>query len=169
METTKNQLSSYQKDFFNKLRNYIDKPIYFYGSIQRDDYFPKSSDIDIDIFTDNEYSTIYALCNFLNLKTTDFKKSVYKIDKKVVKGYKTKYVDESNNLMLEISLYNERVKDIIVQEHSRTNVLPIYVSVVLIIIKFMYYNLNIMSKEVFRSCKQFLMNENNEMKFIILN
>ena len=73
MENTKNKLTFNQYDFFQKLRNYINKPIYFYGSIQRNDYFPGKSDLDVDIFTDNESSTIYALGNFLNLTKNDFK------------------------------------------------------------------------------------------------
>ena len=66
METTKNELSPYSKTFFKKLSNYLDTKIYYFGSIQRNDYFPKSSDIDIDIFTDNEKSTILKLQNYLN-------------------------------------------------------------------------------------------------------
>jgi predicted nucleotidyltransferase len=61
METTKNKLSQEESVFFDKLKNYIDKPIYFYGSIQRDDYFPQLSDIDIDIFSDNINSTLKLL------------------------------------------------------------------------------------------------------------
>ena len=49
METTKNQLTPYESNFFNKLKIYLDTPLYFYGSIQRDDYKSGYSDIDIDI------------------------------------------------------------------------------------------------------------------------
>ena len=68
MEITKNKLTSYEKDFFDKLKNQINKPIYFYGSIQRDDYFPQSSDIDINIFSDNIFSTKILLQNFKRLR-----------------------------------------------------------------------------------------------------
>lgn len=63
-----NRLTQNEKIFFDNLSNYIDKKIYFYGSIQRPDYIKGKSDIDIDIFTDNESSTIQKLCNFLNKK-----------------------------------------------------------------------------------------------------
>ena len=169
MEIPANKLTSYEQIFFDDLRNYIDKPIYFYGSIQRNDYLPGKSDIDIDIFTDNEHSTIYSLCNFLNLKRSDFKKSIYKINKEVIKGYKTKYIDEIHNITLEISIYNEKDKSIIIKEHLRTNVLPIHISAVLIILKYLYYTLNIIPRDVFRRCKQFLMNENDELKFIVID
>ena len=39
----------YAKKYFLKLGIYLDTPIYYFGSIQRDDYFPNSSDIDADI------------------------------------------------------------------------------------------------------------------------
>ena len=60
------------------MSNYIDDEIYLYGSIRRMDYIPDKSDLDIDLFTDNENSLIYKLCNFLHLKKNDFKKVVYK-------------------------------------------------------------------------------------------
>jgi predicted nucleotidyltransferase len=67
METTKNGLSPYEKTFFDKMRNYISLPIYFFGSVQRPDYFPGLSDIDIDIFTFDEKTTIIKLQKFLNM------------------------------------------------------------------------------------------------------
>jgi tRNA nucleotidyltransferase (CCA-adding enzyme) len=67
METTNNKLSSQEKDFFQNLKNYIDLPLYFYGSVQRYDYLPQYSDIDVDIFTNDEKSIIIKLQNFLNV------------------------------------------------------------------------------------------------------
>lgn len=58
METTKNQLSPYASKIFQRLSSYLDKKLLFFGSVQRDDYFPGSSDIDVDVFTDNVPSTI---------------------------------------------------------------------------------------------------------------
>ena len=52
METTKNEIPEYNKIFFEKLKNYLDMKIYFFGSVQRNDYFPKSSDIDVALFTE---------------------------------------------------------------------------------------------------------------------
>jgi predicted nucleotidyltransferase len=169
METTKNTLTTKQRDFFEKLRNYVDKPVYFYGSIQRNDYYPGRSDVDIAIFTENEWSTIYVLCNFLNLSKKDFKKSIYKLNNKIFHGYKAKYKDEDSNIEVEISLYNEKFKDAIMNEHSRNLVLPFYFSFVLIIIKVLYYDMGIVSKDFYRKCKRFIMNDNNEQKFILLD
>ena len=91
METTKNQLTPYESNFFNKLKIYLDTPLYFYGSIQRDDYKSGYSDIDIDIFTENMNSTIVKLQNFFN--SNQYKKIIIKPqDKKgIINGYKFKY------------------------------------------------------------------------------
>ncbi len=34
METPKNKLTSFEENFFNNLKIYLDTPLYFYGSIQ---------------------------------------------------------------------------------------------------------------------------------------
>ena len=109
MEEINKKLTDKQREFFNNLSIYIDKPIYFYGSIYRVDYLPGKSDIDIDIFTDNESSTIQILCNHLNINKSEFRKSFYKIDTTVVRGFKGKYKDETKNIDVEISRYNKYV------------------------------------------------------------
>ena len=73
METTKNEMDAYSKNFFNKLGNYLDIKIYYYGSIQRNDYFPGKSDIDVDLFTDNVSSIIIKLNNLLGVEKYKFK------------------------------------------------------------------------------------------------
>jgi len=89
------RLTENQKDFFNRLSiNIDDITIHFYGSIKRLDYIENKSDIDIDIFTNNENSTIIKLSNFLNINKSDFKKIVYVINNRIIVGYKTKYIDE---------------------------------------------------------------------------
>ena len=169
METTKNGLTPKQRKFFDRLRNYINKPIYFYGSIQRNDYFPGKSDLDIDIFTDNEASTIHAMSNFLSLKKSDFKKSVYKVNNTIIYGYKAKYEDEENKIKVEIGLYNGKVKSIIMKDHLKDFELPFYTSIVLILIKFLFYNLQIISKESYKRLKRLILNDNDELKFVLLD
>ena len=81
METTKNEMPKYAKHFFKKLGDYLDTKIYYYGSIQRLDFFPMASDIDTDIFTDNESSTISQLQSFLGVPKYEFRKVVYRLHK----------------------------------------------------------------------------------------
>ena len=104
-DNTMNRLTRNQREFFDKLSFYIDKPINFYGSIQRVDYIPGKSDVDVDIFTDNESSTIQMVCSFLHIPRKQFRKTVLKINSHMVYGYKGKYEDEKNGINVEISTY----------------------------------------------------------------
>lgn len=168
MEAIKNKLTSDEIIFFENMSMYIDKEIVFYGSIQRPDYIKGKSDIDIDIFTDNESSTIQQLCSFLDIQKYDFKKSVYKINDTMVYGSKVEYSDNSKNINVEISVYNEKYKNLVLYDHNNCRYLPFYITVVLYIIKFLYYNLGVMSNKMYKRCKRFLMNPNDEVKFVSL-
>jgi len=172
METTKNEMPSYAKQFFFKLGNYLDTKIYYYGSIQRADYFPKSSDIDVDIFTDTESSTITKIQSFLGVQRHEFKKFVYKLHKtsKIVYGRKIKYDDPINNFSTEISIYNEKDKNEVLIEHNSKSVLPFYISFMLIILKTLYYNFEILPKETYFYFKKLFMNymvEGEDVEFVM--
>jgi len=170
MENTRNKMPPYAENFFNKLTKYLNTKIYFFGSVQRYDYFPESSDIDADIFTDNEMTTISQLQNFLGVKKYDFKKFVYKLHKtkKLVQGYKIEYKGE-NNFNTELSIYNEKFKDAVLEEHNSKKDLPFLVSIFLIIIKLLYYKLGILPDSIYRTFKRFLINycvEGKEVEFV---
>ena len=169
MEIINNRLTPQQKIFFERLSLYIDKPLHFYGSIRRQDYIPGKSDIDLDIFTENESSTIQLLCNFLGVKKNNFKKTVYKINSFMVYGYKGKYEDEINNINLEISVYNIKYKALMLAEHNNDLHYPFYVTILLFIIKYLYYNLSLITKKMYKRMKRLLMNTNDELKFIELD
>ena len=171
METTKNKMNPFAEKFFKKLSDYLDTKIYFYGSIQRNDYFPNSSDIDADIFTDNESSIINKLQNFLGVKKYEFKKFVYRLhkSKKMVYGHKIKYEDTNHNFSTEISIYNEKTKELVLEEHLSKIVLPFYISISLIILKTFYYKLNILPDNIYYFFKKIIMNylvEGVDVEFI---
>ena len=173
METTKNDFSPYEKTFFNKMSNYIGEPIYFFGSIQRVDYFPGLSDIDIDIFTFDEKTTIIKLQKFLNMESSDFKKFVYKMDKtnQIITGYKTKYIDIENSLTVEISVFNEKYKESILTEHKSKFNLPFYITWFLIFLKVLHYNLGILPIYYYSLIKKSLTNrfyDGNKAEFVVV-
>jgi polyribonucleotide nucleotidyltransferase len=75
METTRNKLPDVIQVFFNKLSEYLDTKLLFYGSIQRSDYFPGSSDIDVDVLRPDinsiyvdKVSMIFGGGLFINIK-----------------------------------------------------------------------------------------------------
>lgn len=160
METTNNELSPYAKAFFNNLSKYLNSTVYFFGSIQRNDYFPKSSDIDVDLFTDNEQSTILKMQNLLNLQKYSFRRFVYKLNKtnKVVYGYKVKYDNLDKNFRSEISIYNEKDKKNVLIEHNSKTVLPFYISFLLIVLKIFYYTVGIVTHKTYNYLKKLIMN-----------
>lgn len=159
METTRNKLTQDEKKFFFKLSNYLDTKLYFFGSIQRGDYFPNSSDIDVDIFTHNENSTIIQLMNFLNVERSDFKKFVWKLNNSntLAYGYKFMYKNEENSFAVEFSIYNEKYKQEILYEHNAKKDIPFYATILLIIIKFLFYTLNIIPANWYIQSKRFIL------------
>jgi len=140
------------KDFFKRLENYLDTDLYFYGSVNRSDYIHNKSDIDVAIFTDNEYSIINKLQHFLHVKRNAFDKVVWKLNGTMIYGYKIiceKYID----IKCEIAIYNNDFKETILNEVRNYNV-PIYISILLFIIKILYYNFPIISKKTYMTYKR---------------
>lgn len=171
METTKNDLPKDTKLFFKKLSDYLDTKLLFFGSIQRSDYVPGHSDIDIDIFTDNEQTIIAKLQHFLHVKKMDFKKTEWKMDNINGYGYKLKYKNKNKNIVAEFSIYNEKFKEIMLKKHISKFDLPILVSILLCILKFFYYKIPIISKSVYIYLKNQLLNEaigTADDRFIVL-
>jgi predicted nucleotidyltransferase len=159
MEHTKHKLTDYEKIFFNKLSNYLETKLYFFGSIQRDDYFHGLSDIDVDIFTENENSTIAKLSNYLNLNKHEFKKVIWKLNTtgNLVNGYKIMYKDEMNKLVVEFSIYSEKFKKQIIDEHKSKIDIPFYATILLVILKYLFYKLHIISDEWYIKGKKFIL------------
>ena len=173
METTKNDLPPNAKKFFHNLSEYLETKMLYYGSIQRSDYVPGKSDIDVDIFTDNEYSLMSKMQHYLHLNKSKFKKFVYIINNKTTYGYKIKYKNEEEKIDVEFAIYNEKFKDIIIKEHTRKFVLPLYITVLLCILKTFYYKIPILSKSIYINTKNRLLDSINNpdmnTKFIVLD
>jgi hypothetical protein len=171
MEYTKNEIPNHISIFFKELTNYIDTPLYFYGSIQRNDYFPGNSDIDVDIFTDNPTSMISKLQHFLHIKKSKFKKIIWRLNDVVAFGHKVMYKNEEGAFSVEFSIYNENIKNQILKEHNRKNKLPFYISWIMILLKIIYYKLYLIERNTFRYIKGKLLllstNSNREEDFLV--
>jgi hypothetical protein len=161
MESTKNKISPETQMFFDKLSNYLDTQLYFYGSVQRDDYMDGNSDIDVDIFTSDERGTILKLQSFLNIPHSNFKRVVNRLHTTngIVYGQKVKY--NRGGINAEFSVYNERDKPRILAEHNSKSELPYFISILLIILKFVYYRLYIMPTRTYIYLKNVIMNSVN--------
>ena len=156
METTKQPLNAETIHFFKRLSEAIDTKLLFFGSVQRNDYFPGKSDVDVDVFTENEHSTIVKMQHFLNVPKEKFKKIIWKlnVNGQVVHGYKLMYKNKKRGICAEFSIYNEKYKQGILQEHLHKTYLPFYASWMLCIIKTLFYNLNAIDKTTFTYLKK---------------
>ena len=111
METTKNDLPPNVKKFFLNLSDYLDTKMFYFGSVQRSDYVSGKSDIDVDIFTDNENSLIAKMQHFLGASKSQFKSIVWVIGETPIYGYKIKYKNRDEKIKAEFSIYNEKFKE----------------------------------------------------------
>ena len=74
LEEIKYKLTPAQHDFFYALKEYIQLPIYFIGSILRYDYFKGYSDLDVDIFSpDGKLIYQFKMADFIKLSDLNVK------------------------------------------------------------------------------------------------
>ena len=150
LEEIKNKLTKYQYDYFTELKEHIDLPIYFYGSISREDYVKNKSDLDVEVFTNNIKATkikIEHLFNYYQIKNEN-RFIAFDFNNKPISGYKYFFKDEIRGLQFDFIIFNKSCEDILLHQHKIIETqLPFLCSVFLIVMKFLYYNLNIINKE----------------------
>lgn len=160
MDEIKNKITDYQYNFLKKMEQYIDQKLIFFGSVTRIDFIKNKSDIDVAILSDNVDATLKKLQNFLHIKNSKIRKSIQKFHNysdNLIYGYKINYDDEVNNLYLEILINNKKDEKVINEFIKDNNNIPFYITIILYILKIMYYYLNILSYDTFRSIKHYLM------------
>jgi hypothetical protein len=151
------KLNATGKNFLTSLSDYLETPFFYFGSIARPDFVPGASDVDIDVFTDNEVSTVSQLLNFLKLSRKNVQNVVWILDDDTTTyGHKIKHQLDKNN-MFEYSIYNTQFKDKILAEHRGKMVLPIYNSICLFILKLLYYRLHVISDNTYISTKRYIL------------
>jgi len=150
----------------------LDADLYFYGSINRSDYIHGKSDIDLAIFTDNEYSVINQLQHFLHASKSEFKKVIWKLEGQMIYGFKIKCDPNLlNGAECEIAIYNNDFKDLLLFEFQRNDNVPLLLFSMLYILKLFYYKIPIMSKKTYANIKKFLFNKvmnNKDSEFLLI-
>lgn len=157
MNNIRNDFPPDLKKFFNDLKNYLDTDLYFYGSVNRPDYIHDKSDIDIAIFTNNENSMMVKIQHFLHIKKDAFDKVVWKIEGKIIYGYKIK-CNKYINSKCEIAIYNNDFKELLLNEMKTYNTLPLYISIMLFCLKTIFYIFPIISSETYSTYKRMIFN-----------
>lgn len=162
MNAIRDDFSPKLKRFFVNLQDYLDTDLYFYGSVNRPDYVHGKSDIDIAIFTDNEYSIMSKLQHYLHVPKKAFDKVVWKLEGTMIYGYKIKcekYVSLNDIKKCEIAIYNNDFKDILLNDMQSYNKIPFHISVLLFILKTMYYTIPIISSNTYSLYKRYIFNK----------
>jgi hypothetical protein len=173
MENTKNKLTQEEIIFFQNIKIILETRLYFYGSIQRYDYLSQYSDIDVDIFTNDEKGTIIKLQNYLNVKKTDLKKTLCIMFKSsiIIPGYKLKYIDKDNKINVEFSIFNERYKNQVIESQKIQIETSYFICLMILFLKILYYELNVIPFKIFRKMKNYLLGITNKDKqnYIIMD
>ena len=159
----KNQLTSNltkkEKSYFHKMSDYLDTKLYYYGSVTRDDYVPNKSDIDIAIFTDNEHSIISKLQHFLHVKRNAFDKIAWKLDGKLIYGYKIKCM-KYTDINCEIAIYNTEFKSVLLDEYDKPlKKQTVLIYILLHVLKILYYKIPLLPTNTFLNCKRYILND----------
>jgi len=152
------------KVFFQKIQDYLDTNLYFYGSVTRSDYVPGKSDIDVAIFTDNEISTISKLQHVLHVKRDAFEKIVWKLNGKIIYGYKIK-CEKYTDINSEISIYNNDFKEVLLDEFTRPLRNKSWLFFILLyFLKLFYYYIPLLPKQTYIYLKRVVLNDLFEKK-----
>lgn len=159
IEQIKDKIGQDKYEFFKKLQSYLDTKLYFYGSVNRFDYFNGSSDLDIAVITDDVNGLIFKLQTYLHLKKSEVKQiyqSFHVKPPKLIKGYKVKYENNHKNLSFDILVYDEKYRKIVINNLNESNSIPFYIVFLLLIIKSFYYNMGIIGKETYLHLKHWM-------------
>ena len=170
MEDIIDRLGEYKYNFFTNLQNYLETELYFFGSIKRVDYFSNSSDIDIIVITDNVKSMLSKIQTYLNVNKYNTQKifQQYNVnDKGIITGYKIKYGNPEENIYFDLLIYDEKFRKDIMQNINEINNLPLYMVIILYIVKFLHYTLCFIPDDMylyFKNCI-FFSYFNRELKY----
>ena len=160
METTRNPLSQSVKSFLLYIKQSLDVELYFYGSVQRLDYFP-GSDIDVSIFVDNVSSAVTKISHLLKVDRNKIKKTFSitsgNYNNNSIFGHKIFYDSEDLDSPIEFSIYDKKNKEEIIQRNRAKVSIPIYISGLLIFFKFLFHSIQLIDLKTYKNIKAFLL------------
>lgn len=160
METTRNKLPEKTEYILNKLSEYLDTKLYFFGSVQRLDYFPGKSDIDIDLFSDNVDMTMYKLAYFFRVDKHEFKKVVMRIkdNNHIIHGHKIVIERPQDQFQCEFLVFHDKYKEDVLHDSIKKIDLGYWQLFILYFLKLFYYQWGIIPKKWYKNCKRFIIN-----------
>jgi len=155
MEIPKNKLPEDMDTFITLLKNYINEPIYFFGSVNRIDYVPYKSDIDAAIFTNNLNNMSMLLQHFLKIEKDEIKKIIVKVNNTIIHGKKIHYKNKHEKIDIELVIYDIKYKEIMLEHYRVIESTPIFICYILLFLKYLQLY-NVLPSFVYYKIKCFL-------------
>jgi hypothetical protein len=159
------KLPVYTITLLQNLESYLETRLYFYGSVQRNDFIQNNSDIDIDVFTEDKENMALNAYAFLSMSgIVSETKCLYMLQKNsiIVEGIKINYKHFTKPIQIELSIYNVQDQPNINNYHTSKINIPLHIRTPLYILKYAYYNWYIIPKWMFKACKELLINSTGE-------
>ena len=171
LEQIKHKLDKVQYDYFLYLKEMINLPLFFTGSITRSDFIKGKSDFDIEVYTDNIGSTKLIVDNLFH---TPYKKDknkiiILKMNNIPLSGYKYYFKNNEKNICFDFCLYKKECQQLLEIINRKNTNIPFILSSVLIIIKFLHYHLNLINDNTYNYLKRKLWFLYNNITVILLD
>ena len=103
----------------------------------------------------NYLKNIEQISNYLNIPKYWFKKTIskYNNDHTVIYGHKIMYESPELSLPIEFAIYNEKNKTQVLYQHNSKVELPFYITIALLILKTIYYKLQLIDNKTYSKIK----------------
>ena len=157
------KLTQEQYDYLVALEQFTNSKIHFCGSIKRDDYFIGKSDIDVYLITPNVHDTLFKIREFINCPNH---KAYYAkwLGQFTIDNLPQEYTFEglcikfkNRIIKLDINIYDEKYRQNLKLYHdSKHKTLSPFLVCCLIMLKSLYYNINLISHFQMEKVKCFL-------------
>ena len=157
MEIIKNKMPSDIQYFIKNFKEYLNLPLYFHGSCQRIDYY-NGSDIDVTIFTNNMNSTIEKIKHYLNITTEKIYSVIFYRKNNNVVIFGKKYYYKVLSIPFDIIIYDIKYKEEVLLDNIKDIQIPIYISILLIFIKFFHYKIHLINYNTYSNIKSLFLN-----------
>ena len=171
LEQIKHKLDKEQYDYFLYLKEIINLPLFFTGSITRYDFIKGKSDFDVEVCSDNVSSTKLILDNLFHqpYKKDKNKIIVLKMNNIPISGYKYYFKNNEKNICFDFCLYKKECRQLLELIHTKNTDIPFMLSGILIIIKYLHYHLNVINNNTYIYLKQKLWFLYNKITVVVLD
>ena len=168
LEEVKDKLTKNQYNYFLQIKEQIDLPLYFLGSITRCDYIKGKSDLDLEVFTDNFNSTILKMEYLFDFYQRKTKRNfiVFEISNIPISGYKYYFKDKQRDVSFDFTIYNKACQKTVLHHRIIEKNIPYLLSLFLVMIKILYYHLSIISNNNYSYIKKYFLRLYNPEKSI---